>query len=109
MVVRMGVQIATGIELMTSIFASVPTFFGSRRAARQDRLTNIGVGLRNLNHTELRSQHISLTRMENDGRAGDDWMGSIGKRQRSPTTLTIPLPLQTLVRDRVHWNRTIGP
>ena len=33
----------------------------------------------------------------------------ISQPQRSPTTLTIPLPLQTLVRDRVHWNRTIGP
>jgi hypothetical protein len=51
----------------------VPTFFGSRRAARQDRLTNIGAGPRSLNHTDLRSQHISQTRMENDGRAGDDW------------------------------------
>ncbi len=40
MVVRMGVQMNTGIALMTSIFASVRTFFGSRRTARQDRLTN---------------------------------------------------------------------
>ena len=30
-------------------------------------------GPRNLNHTDLRSQHISQTRMENDGRTGDDW------------------------------------
>ena len=73
MVVRMGVQMNTGIVLMTSIFASVPTFFGSRRAARQDRLTNIGVGPSNLNHTDLWSQHISQTGMKNDGRPGDDW------------------------------------
>jgi len=57
MVVRMGVQMNTGIALMTSIFASVPTFFGSRRTARQDRLTNIGTGPSNLNHTDRRSQH----------------------------------------------------
>src|ERR1700733_8080256 len=73
MAVRMGVQMNIGIALMTSIFVSVPTFFGSRRAARQDRLTNIGAGPRSLNHTDLRSQHISQTRMVNDGRAGDAW------------------------------------
>src|SRR5580704_9297674 len=56
MVVRMGVQMNTGIALMTSIFASVRTFFGSRRAARQDRLTNIGTGPSNLNYTDRRSQ-----------------------------------------------------
>ena len=113
MVVRMGVQMNTGIALMTSIFASVRTFFGSRRAARQDRLTNIGTGPSNLNHTDRRSQHISQTRMENDGRAGDDWTTALASDAfcfqltsppyiRSPTTLAnSPVPLQTLVRDRV--------
>ena len=89
MVVRVGVQMTTGIALMTSIFESVPTLIGSRRAARQDRLTNIGVGPRNLNHSDLRPQHISQTRMENDG-AGDDWTTALASGGvRSPTTLTI--------------------
>jgi hypothetical protein len=77
MVVRMGVQMNTGIALMTSIFASVLTFFGSRRAARQYRLTNIGTGPSNLNHTDRRSKH---RRVKNDGRAGDDWTTALAKR-----------------------------
>ena len=48
MAVRRGLQMNTGIVLTISIFASVPTFFGSRRAALQVKLTNIGTEPRNL-------------------------------------------------------------
>jgi hypothetical protein len=114
MVVRMRVQMNTGIARMTSIFASVLTSFGSRRAARQDRLTNIGTGPSNLNHTDRRSQH---KRVKNDGRTGDDWTTALAKRwqyafiqlftayMRKIRWRTLLVPLQTLVQ----WNRAIEP
>ena len=42
--VRTAERRNTGIALMTSIYASVPTFFGNKRGARKDGPKNSGTG-----------------------------------------------------------------
>ena len=114
MVVRMGGQMNTGIALMTSIFASVRTFFGSRRAARQDRLTNIGTGPSNLNYTDRRSQHKREWRMMVVPARLDDSIGKRGVCFYSVIHRPYPqfdyagelsVPLQTLVQ----WTASMEP
>jgi hypothetical protein len=42
----------TGIALMTSVYASVPTFFGDKRAARKDGPKNSGIEAASARHPE---------------------------------------------------------
>ena len=49
--VRMSGRMNAGIAPMSSIFASVPVFFGGRRVARWDGPTKIGTGPKNLSHS----------------------------------------------------------
>jgi hypothetical protein len=56
----MGMRGNTGTALVTSIYASVPTFFGSRRAVRKGRPTHTGIRAANSRHSDRREIAVAI-------------------------------------------------